>query len=212
MRVSDHHYARDLRGINLALRLLGHEARLSTVCAWTGLNEERVRILSRSRRRHQVVKIAGTHRGPSPRRLKPLFASLTLRSEGAAMAGLCRVLSVIPAKPVTHARTRLPSVTNGERLCDAFELFREIVPNARLTLEQAISLIYAVSEGQQCSLDHCTRCPAIILVDHLSLARRLCTHCQNEERRADAEPSVRVEEPSPEPDQESDPIQLDLLD
>src|ERR1700730_3535485 len=75
MRVSDYDYGRDLRGINLALRLLRHEARLSTVCAWTGFNEERVRVLSRSRRRHQVNRVAGTHRGPSPRRVKPLFAS-----------------------------------------------------------------------------------------------------------------------------------------
>jgi hypothetical protein len=212
MRLSDHDYGRDLRGINLALRLLRHEARLSTVCAWTGFNEERVRILSRSRRRHQVNRVAGTHRGPSPRRVRPLFASLTLRSEGAAMAGLCRVLEVIPAKPISNARVRLPGVANGERLCDAFELFREIVPSARLTLEQAISLVYAVSEGQLCSLDHCTRCRALILVDHLSLTRRVCTHCQNEERRAGAEASLPVEEPPAGADGEPHYFQLSLFD
>src|SRR6202035_1822764 len=172
----------------------------------------RVRVLSRSRRRHQVNRVAGTHRGPSPRRVKPLFASLSLRSEGAAMAGLCRVLGVIPAKPISNARQRLPGVANGERLCDAFELFREVVPSARLTLEQAISLVYAVSEGQLCSLDHCTRCRALILVDHLSLTRRVCTHCQNEERRTGAEVPLQVEEPPPMSDCESLCFQLSLFD
>jgi hypothetical protein len=212
MRVSDYDYGRDLRGINLALRLLRHEARLSTVCAWTGFNEERVRVLSRSRRRHQINRVAGTHRGPSPRRVRPLFASLALRSEGAAMAGLCRVLGVIPAKPISNARGRLPGVANGDRLCYAFELFREIVPSARLTLEQAISLVYAVSEGQLCSLDHCTQCRALILVDHLSLTRRVCTHCQNEERRVGAETPVPVEEPPASADGEPHYFQLSLFD
>jgi hypothetical protein len=213
MRVSDHDFSRDLRGVNLALRLLRHEARLNTVCAWTGFNEERVRILSRSRRRHQVNRVAGTHRGPSPRRLKRLFASVTLRSEAAAMAGLCRVLGVIPAQRITNARVRLPGIIKGERLCDAYELFREVVPGARLTIEQVISLVFAVSEGNQCSLDHCTNCRALILVDHFSLARRICAHCQNEERRGPTSETLEVAEPTPRFSQEPREsfVQLDLF-
>ena len=96
------------------------------------------------------------------------------------MAGLCRVLGVIPAARLPGARQRLPSVANGERLCDALELFREIVPYARLTLEQLVLVVFTLSDGEQWSIDHCTKCRAIILVDQLSLARRVCAHCREE--------------------------------
>jgi hypothetical protein len=199
MRFSDQDYGRDLRRFNLALRMLQHEARLSTVCAWTGFNEERVRILSRSRRRHQVVREAGTHRGPSPRRLRLFFESPRLRGEAAAIGGMCRLFGIIPGGRVSNPRLRLPGIANGERLCDAFELYREIVPAASLTLEQVISLVFALSEGVQCSLDHCTRCRALILVDHLSVARRVCAHCPEEERCDGAEELLQVAEPVPDP-------------
>jgi hypothetical protein len=77
-----------------------------------------------------------------------------------------------------------------------------------------ISLVFAVSEGNQCSLDHCTNCRALILVDHLSLARRVCVHCQNDERRRPVSEALAIAEPAPGFSQESrgEPVQLDLFD
>jgi hypothetical protein len=89
-------------------------------------------------------------------------------------------MGVIPATRLSSARQRLPGVANGERLCDALELFREIVPYARLTLEQLVLVVFALSEEEQWGIDRCTKCRAIILVDHLSLARRVCAHCREE--------------------------------
>jgi hypothetical protein len=180
MRLSDDRYSRDLRRFSLALRMLTHEARPNTICAWTGFTAERVRHLCRSHRKDVPDGAGPRHRGPSPTKLTPLLASPSLRSEVAAIAGLCRVLGVIPAAPLSSARQRLPSVANGERLCDALELFREIVPHARLTLEQLVLVVFVLSEGEQWGIDHCTKCRAIILVDHLSLARRVCAHCREE--------------------------------
>ena len=205
MRVSDQEYSRDQRSFHLALRMLRHEARLNTICAWTKFTEERVRNLSRSHRRQQPRQETEPHRGPSPKRLAPLLATASLRSEVAALAGLCRLLGIIPEARLPNARKRLPSVTLGERLCEAFEFFQEIVPFARLTFEQLVFLVFAVAEGEMCSIDLCVSCRAVILVDHLSLARRVCVHCQNAKRvaadgqRREGEPTMETPEEPLEP-------------
>lgn len=182
MRVSDDRYSRDFRSFNLALRMLRYEARTNTVAAWTGISPERVRNLSKSHRHQGSAQETERHRGPSPSQLAPLLTNPGLRSELAALAGLCRVLDVVPDQPVANARERLPSIARGERLCLALELFREVVPAARLSLEQAVLLVYALAEGERWSLDHCTGCRALVLIDHLCLNRRICVHCQREGR------------------------------
>lgn len=190
MRVSDEDYSRDERGFHLALRMLRHGARLNTICAWTRFTEERVRNLSRSyHRRNAPRRGSDGRRGPSPKKLAPLVATGSLRSESAALAGLCRVLDIIPAARLPNARKRMPGVALGERLCETYELFHEAVPFARTTFEQMIFLVFAVAEGELCSLAHCTNCRAVILIDHLSLSRHLCTHCENAQRDAKTEPA-----------------------
>jgi hypothetical protein len=182
MRVSDDRYSRDFRSFNLALRMLRFEARTHTIVAWTGISAERVRNLSKSHRRQQSARQTERHRGPSPSQLGLLLTNPGLRSELAALAGLLRVLGVIPDQPIANPRERLPSIINGERLCFALELFREVVPSARLSFEQAVLLVYALAEGTRWHLDHCTGCHALILMDQLSLHRRVCVHCQREDR------------------------------
>ena len=94
----------------------------------------------------------------------------------------------------------------------AFELYQEIVPAALLTLEQVISLVFAVSEGVRCSLDHCARCRALILIDHLSVARRVCAHCPEEERGG-SEEFLQVAEPvAPLEGSEWQPLQRSLFE
>jgi hypothetical protein len=43
MRVSDDRYTRDRQRLDLALRLIRHEARTFTIREWTGLSDDRIR-------------------------------------------------------------------------------------------------------------------------------------------------------------------------
>jgi hypothetical protein len=43
MRVSDDRYTRDRERLDLALRLIHHEARTFTIRQWTGLSDDRIR-------------------------------------------------------------------------------------------------------------------------------------------------------------------------
>jgi hypothetical protein len=191
MRVSNKCYTRELRSIELARRMLGLEARTQTICSWTGLTGDRVRSLSRVLGRDGVGRGASRQRGPSPSKFAVLMASPNVREEAPAIAGLCRCFGVIPGERCPDARTRLPGIERGERLCDALELFRQMVPETRITLEQVVLLVFTLAEGQGWTLGVCASCHATILIDRLALSRRLCAHC---EPRAGAD-RFEVQEP-----------------
>ena len=48
MRITDDRYTRDRLRLDLALRLIRHEARTCTIRDWTGLSDDRIRKLYRS--------------------------------------------------------------------------------------------------------------------------------------------------------------------
>ena len=178
MRVWDERYRRDMRRYNLAVRLIGHEARTSTICIWTGLSEERIRTLYRWYLDVGPATATVRHRGPSPRRISYFFRSPQLRSESAAAAILCRLAGAVPLKPVRDASRSLPSVSCGERVCDAYEGYLRAVSDPQLTLEHFFLLVLALGSGEELALGNCTNCDAAILVDLLGLDRRICDVCR----------------------------------
>lgn len=182
MRVSDDRYSRDFRSFHLALWMLRQGARCSTISDWTGIAARRVQRLSTSHRREHPASEFERRRGPPPTQLAKAMTNPILRSELAAIGGLFRVLGVVPEESVPNARRRLPGLTRGERLCSVFELLRQVVPNARLSLDQAVLLVYGLAEGERWSLGSCAYCRATILLDRLSLQPHVCVHCQQDAR------------------------------
>jgi hypothetical protein len=188
MRVANDRYGRELRSIELARRMLVQEARTQTIRAWTGLTGDRVRNLFHAAGVGEPSREVARHRGPSPSRLTALLSTVRMRNEAAAAAGLCRVLHVLPDKATPNARSALPGLARGERLLVAYELFRLVVPQARLTLEQLVLLVLTVAEGDSWGIDHCTRCHATILIDRGGVVPRpLCVQCKPIEKSASVE-------------------------
>jgi hypothetical protein len=175
MRVSEDRYSRDIRRIHLARRLIRYEVRTQWICQWTGLTQNRVRNLCRSYTRE--LGSAARHRGPSPNQVQNFVRSGALRNEASALGGLGRVLGVIPAQPVPEARKTLPGVALGERLCQALELYRRIVPESQFTMEQFILLVIELARGQEFELGFCQDCNGVLLVDQLGAYRRRCYAC-----------------------------------
>jgi hypothetical protein len=181
MRISEDRYTRDLRRIQLAQRFIRHEVRTQSVCAWTGLSDERIRNLCRS----YGASVAGAqrHRGPSPRRLASFLRSPRLRSEASALGALAYALSVIPRERIPDARRNLPGIEAGERLCHAFELYRRIVPQSHVSLDQVILVVIALADGTDLTVGHCGQCHGALLLDRLSHTRRLCPTCKKQDSR-----------------------------
>ncbi|HVZ31536.1 MAG TPA: hypothetical protein VG963_03875 [Polyangiaceae bacterium] len=179
MRVSEDRYLRDLRRIHLAQRMIRHEVRTTTICAWTGFNEERIRNLAKSYEATLVP--ASRHRGPPPKKVDVFLRHNLLRAEAACLGGLARSFRILPADALPNAAQSLPGVALGERLCDTFEVYRAVVPEARLTMEHFILLVLALAEGREIELDHCAHCSAVLIVETTSRERRICFACRHSE-------------------------------
>jgi hypothetical protein len=208
MRITDVRYVRDLRAIDLAQRMVNLEARTQTICAWTGLTGDRVRNLAQS---YAQLREGARHRGPSPSKFVVLMSSPRLREEAAALAGLLRVFDVIPARACAEPRRTLPEIPRGERLCNALELFQQVIPQTRMTLEQAILLTYTVAEGETWVMDWCTSCHATILVDRVAPSRRVCEYCSREDQVNDKAPGTQTPPMLPSQVCDSPFIQQDLF-
>ena len=176
MRVSEDRYARDLRRLNLARRLLKYQTRTQSICDWTGMTDARIRTLYRSYDPADVI--AQRHRGPSPTATRTFIRSPILRCEASSIAGLGCLLGVIPRKPIPDARHKLPGIETGERLCDVFELYRRIVPGSHFTMDQFILLTLALSEGVDLQLAQCTHCHGALLVDQMAADNSMCWWCR----------------------------------
>jgi hypothetical protein len=164
--------------------MIGHEVRTQTIGAWTGLPTERIRTLSLTYAGKNGPQPAVRHRGPSPQTLAFFLRTPHMRSEAAAIAGLCYVLDVLPTRPVANARRDLPNVLRGERLCLAFEMYKDLVPHSLMSLEHVVLLIMAIAHGTEIHVEHCVGCDSVIVADRYGLARRSCVHCMEQEVRA----------------------------
>jgi hypothetical protein len=176
--------SRNLRSVELALRMLRHEARTHTISAWTLLSPRRVRSLSRRARRSDAPHEMSRHRGPSPTRLSYLLTSAQLNQEFSAIAGVCQWVGVLPEEAVANAGKRLPGIERGEKLCYSLELFQAIVPYARITLEQLVLLVTSLAERTEWQLGYCRQCSGVFLIDLLKCRSTLCAHCEREHRKS----------------------------
>src|SRR6201992_818539 len=87
MRISDDRYTRDRERMDLALRLIRHEARTHTIRQWTGLSDDRIRKLYHSYAldgRDRVFR----HRGKSPRQAAFFFRNSEVTFQAAQLASL----------------------------------------------------------------------------------------------------------------------------
>lgn len=106
--------------------------------------------------------------GPSPSSFQVFFRSSSMSSEAALFVCICRIVGA-----------RSPaSLESGERLCEAFEIYREWEPAAEFEFEQAVLLLIGASEGEKIALEYCPHCSAAFLVDKLDGARRTCARCK----------------------------------
>jgi hypothetical protein len=196
--------SRDLRGLQLALRMIRHEARTQTISAWTLVSPKRIRSLSMRFRRQASNADLSRHRGPPPTKLSNLLKSPHLNLEFSAIAGLCQWIGVLPKGAVPDAATSLPGIERGERLCYTLELFEAIVPYSRVTLDQLILLVITLAEQTEWQLGACHECSGAILIDLLGSKSTLCVSCEREDRKSRAQSQERANfDPLPELDQGS---------
>jgi len=175
MRISDDRYDRDLRRYNLAWRMIQHEARTTTIVLWAGLSKYRIQTLFRA---YQKAGESTRHRGVSPFQPAYFSRSLTHECESSALAYVALQMDIIPTEIVPDAPLSLPSLARGERLLNAFELYRALIPNSKISLEHAVLLMTELAQRRILSLGHCQLCDGLMVVDRLGVRHTRCAFCR----------------------------------
>ena len=178
MRVSDDRYSRDRLRLDLALRFIRHEARTRTIRAWTGLTDDRIRKLYRSYFAFPGRPVTRP-RGKSPQQTAFFTRSPRLQLEAALLASLCSLLGALPPGSTLRGRVE-PCVALGELLCQAYEVYRMVVPAPRISFEQLVLLLAALTRGDELKLACCPGCGALLVIERLAWRELRCLDCASE--------------------------------
>ena len=142
MRVSDDRYNRDRQRFDLALRMLRHGARIKSICAWTGLTEDRLRKLWRTYRPVRGRRKFQRQRAKVPHHASGFLRSSALGFEASSLASIFYLLGLIPAdgRPDRSLVENL-SLKRLVTFCEAYEIYLTLYPPARLSFEHAWFLL-----------------------------------------------------------------------
>ncbi len=177
MRISDDRYSRDRLRIDLAMRLIRHEARTRTIRLWTGLTDDRIRKLYRSYVADPDGPPIVRHRGKSPQQPAFFTRSDAVRQDAATLATLMQIYGALPRQPIVDAARVLPGAPRGELLCNAYESFRHVHPESPITIEHAAFLLVTLARGDELRLEPCPSCASPGIVDLLATRASLCGPC-----------------------------------
>lgn len=182
VHVTDDQIGRYFRRVQLGLRFLAHGARAQTTCQWSGLTPDQLVTL----RRRWMFNADERLRGPSPSSFHAFFRSTKISSQAALFVSICRVVG---------AAKSIASLENGEKLCEAFEIYREWEPQAEFEFEQAVLLMIGAVHADKIELSNCSGCHSALLIDKLGCVRSTCVRCRRSRARRASRP---ITVPAPE--------------
>lgn len=178
MRVSDDRYTRDRERLDLALRLIRHEARTFTIRQWTGLSDDRIRKLYRSYVQSHGPRSVPRHRGKSPRQAGFFFRNEELNFQAAQLASLFVVYGLLHGGAAgLEPRYRVGSLESCSLLCQAYEAYQELHSPAGISFEHAWFLLLALARRDELGVVRCACCGGLRLRDLLANRRSVCTNC-----------------------------------
>jgi len=186
MRISDERYHRDRLRYDLALRMIGHEARTCTIRSWTGLSDDRIRRLYKTYVEFESRLPVRRHRGKSPQQPSYFLRTQAIQIEATLLAtvlGSSGLLSGTCGKD-----TAMHRLEAGTRFCDAYESYLLLALQPALSFEHACLLLHALLVGEEICLWTCPRCSGPFLRDALAVDHKACPLCRL--KRTSAMPSV----------------------
>src|SRR5271154_12008 len=159
MRVSDDRYTRDRQRLDLALRLIRHEARTYTIRQWTGLSDDRIRKLYRSYVLNNQAASVIRHRGKSPRQAAFFFRNPEVNFHAAQLASLFLMYGLMGAAGGSvESRYRVGSLESGALLCRAYEAYLDLHAPASISFEHAWFLLLALARRDEVGVERCAGC------------------------------------------------------
>ncbi len=185
MRLTDDRYAGERSQFELALRMIGHEARTRTIRECTGLSDDRIRKLYSTYFRHSGSAHVRRRRGKSPRQVTRFVKNPRNQLQATTLVSLfCSSLLLrVGADDKVAACWPRPDVEFGHRLCRAYETYLLLHDNACLSFEWAWNLLHAIAWNDELYLASCATCRAQYVQDAYALDDKTCPACQIVSRR-----------------------------
>jgi hypothetical protein len=175
MRATDDRYRGEKAKFELAMRMIGHEARTGTIRYWTGLSDDRIRKLYTTYFKFGDSPVR-RRRGRSPTRVAPLVRTPVKALESGVFANLLLAHGLMstehPPGPALKG-----NVDFGHRFCDCFETYDLLVPDGSLSFEWGWNLLVSMRRGDELGITYCEACSVCYIFDLLSLPRSACPAC-----------------------------------
>ena len=188
MRATDDRYRGEQVRFELAIRMIGHEARTGTIRFFTGLNDDRIRKLYTTYFKFNDTTVR-RQRGRSPTRVSPLVRTPQRALESGVFANLLLANGLFSLDSPPGPALRL-NVDLGHRLCECFETFRLLVPRATLSFEWGFNLLTSMRRGDELGIAYCDACSICYVFDMLSLPPAACPACLLFQERGNVEPAA----------------------
>jgi hypothetical protein len=83
----------------------------------------------------------------------------------------------LPSAGAPVTRQALVNLARGELLCQAFEVYRELVADPRISFENLLFLARALAEGEELTLANCVDCGALTVSDRITFKAHRCPFC-----------------------------------
>ncbi len=185
MRLTDNRYASERQQFELALRMIGHEARTRTIKACTGLSDDRIRKLYTTYFRGGSRLTVKRRRGKSPRQVSLFVKNPLNQLEATTLIALycASLLLRVDANNRIHACWPRPDVEYGHRACRAYETYQLLHPAPRLTFEWAWNLLHTISHNDELYLASCNHCQTRYVQDAYALDHKVCPSCEISRQR-----------------------------
>ncbi|MDJ0916409.1 MAG: FlhC family transcriptional regulator [Woeseiaceae bacterium] len=177
MRSTDNRYANEQRQFQLAIRMIGHEARTRTIKECTGLSDDRIRkIFSTYFKPGSTVR---RRRGKSPRQVSRFVKSAEHRLQSTTLVGLFCAgrLIRIDADNCVHACWPRLDIESGHRLCRAFETYKMLHDPHLFSFEWACNLLLSICYNDELYLAACKGCGGAYVEDAYALPSGQCPCC-----------------------------------
>jgi hypothetical protein len=179
MRLTDDRYARERDQFELALRMIGHEARTRTIKACTGLSDDRIRKLYATYFRDSGRGDIKRRRGKSPQQITRFVKNPEHQLQATTLLGLfcLGLLLRIDADRRVHAAWPRPDVEFGHRMCRAFETYRLVHEQPLLSFEWAWNLMNNIAYNDELFVAACRFCDSPYVQDAYAIDSRMCPAC-----------------------------------
>ncbi len=180
MRATDNRYAGEIARFNLAVRMIGHEARTGTIRNCTGFSEDRIRKIYSTYFKLSNGRTVKRHRGKSPTQIAPFVNSFHRQSEATLLACLFLYCGAIrfDAFEKSVKSQALDAVSLGERICAAYETYQTLHPDPCLCFEKTWTLYNALVRDRELILAGCTHCGGPYVQDRFAISHRQCPFCE----------------------------------